>query len=211
MIVTGRVNKMENGLVHVSAPLQLPDGYRISAQCDIYLSDGRSITPDQRRKAWALLGDIANYNGDDGKALNEVLKAKFCMEQGVEHFSLANTDRTTAREYITFLINFCLEWDIPCYDSLLNRTDDIDRYLYLCLYHRKCCLCGRKADLHHVDTVGAGRDRRKIHHLGLLSEALCRKHHNEVGRIGQQSFDERYHIYGIKLDEILCRRLGVPA
>ncbi|MBC8531983.1 hypothetical protein H8696_09005, partial [Christensenellaceae bacterium NSJ-53] len=54
MIVTGRVNKLEDGLVHVSAPLQLPEGYRISAECDIYLSDGRSITPDQRRKAWAL-------------------------------------------------------------------------------------------------------------------------------------------------------------
>ena len=52
--------------------------------------------------------------------------------------------------------------------------------------------------------VGMGRSRKRIAHIGLLAESLCRTHHQEVDQIGQTAFDEKYHIYGIPLDERLC-------
>jgi hypothetical protein len=96
---------------------------------------------------------------------------------------------------------------IPCYDTLLNRTDDIGGYLYLCLKHKKCAICGGKADLHHFDAVGMGRNRKEIIHEGMRCLPLCRKHHCECHNIGQLSFNKQYHIYGIKLDRFLCEKL----
>ena len=89
------------------------------------------------------------------------------QDWGYEDFSLANTDVTTAREYINYLIEFCLRNDVPCLDRLFNRTDDIDAYLYACLFYGKCAVCGRKAEVHHWDAVGMGRDRTQILHEGM--------------------------------------------
>lgn len=95
-------------------------------------------------------------------------------------------------------------------DRWLNATypmKDIERYVYACVAHRRCAICGQKAEIHEVERVGMGRDRRKIHHLGQLVEPLCRQHHAEVDQLGQKSFDEKYHLQGIRLDEQLCRIL----
>ena len=39
--------------------------------------------------------------------------------------------------------------------------------------------------------------------------ARGRKHHIEAHAMGQKSFDEKYHIYGIRLDAYLCGRLNL--
>ena len=64
-------------------------------------------------------------------------------------------------------MDFILDWDIPCDVRLLDFVDDVGAYLYACLVNKKCCICGKPADLHHVDHVGAGRDREDIVHEGL--------------------------------------------
>lgn len=53
------------------------------------------------------------------------------------------------------------------------------------------------------------RDRNQIIHEGMQAMALCRKHHIEAHAMGQKSFDEKYHIYGIRLDAYLCGRLNL--
>lgn len=43
-------------------------------------------------------------------------------------------------------------------------------------------------------------------HEGMEALPLCREHHTQVHSMGQQSFNELYHIEnGIKLDRTLCR------
>ncbi len=117
---------------------------------------------------------------------------------------------TVARQYINVLIDFCLHYGVPLYEPMTNRTDDIDAYLYMCLYYRKCAVCGRAADVHHVtgSKIGIGADRDKAHHVGREAIALCRTHHNEAHSREKEFFEEN-HIYGIKLDEILCERLNL--
>jgi hypothetical protein len=66
-----------------------------------------------------------------------------------------------------FLVRFILDWDIPCNFPLLNFVDDIADYVYGCLIHKKCCICGAKADLHHLDHVGMGRNRNEILSMSL--------------------------------------------
>lgn len=194
------------------------------------------ITPEQRRKIFALVHDITGYisgvtdrneiratlcalklqylmDTADEESVRFVLTDNYCRLQGIDLFSLSpNNENCASRElasdFIDWLINLCVENAIPCMDTLLNRCEDVGRYVYACVANRRCAICGKKADIHEVETVGMGRKRTKIGHVGQLVEPLCREHHDEAGRIGQKSFDEMHHLVGIRLDEKLCEILG---
>lgn len=194
------------------------------------------ITPEQRRKIFALVHDITAFisgvtdrneirftlsamqvlylmDATDEESIRFALTDNYCRLQGVDLFSLSTNNencasRELASDFIDWLVNLCVENAIPCMDTLLNRCDDVDRYVYACVANRRCAICGKKADIHEVETVGMGRKRTKIGHIGQLVEPLCREHHDEAGRIGQKSFDELHHLVGIRLDEKLCETLG---
>lgn len=177
---------------------------------EIRLNDGRTITAEQRKKAYATIRDISDYSGHAPEFLKEWFKYEYIIKTGGKYFSLSDCSVTVARQYINVLIDFCLHYGVPLYEPMTNRTDDIDAYLYMCLYYRKCAVCGRAADVHHVtgSKIGMGADRDKAHHVGREAIALCRTHHNETHSREKEFFEEN-HIYGIKLDEILCERLNL--
>lgn len=174
---------------------------------EIRLNDGRRISNEQRKKIFAIIRDIALWNGDEPEALRPFLTLDFAIKNNLEDlFSLSDVDMTTAKEFITYLIEFCFYHNIPTKDTLLNQTDDIGKYLYQCLEHRKCAICNAPAEVHHVDRVGMGRDREHIVHVGLKAIALCR-HHHDMAHIDEKGLFEQFYIYGIKLDKYLCQRL----
>jgi len=175
---------------------------------EIRLSDGREISADQRKKVFAIIRDISIWSGHDPEYLRQYLTWDFRSIDGLQPFSLSDVDMTTAREFITYLIDFCFYYDVPTKDTLLNQTEDIGKYLYLCLEHRKCAICNKRAEVHHVDRIGMGRDREHIVHVGLRAIALCREHHDEAHRDERALFN-RYFIYGIKLDKYLCDCLAL--
>ena len=77
---------------------------------------------------------------------------------------------------------------------------------------KKCCICGLPSDLHHVDAVGAGRDRTEIIHEGMEVLPLCREHHTEYHNTGKTGFMEKYRMReGIKLDKNLCKLYGLKS
>lgn len=180
---------------------------------EIRLDDGRTISAEQRRKAYALEGDIGRWAGyltkEDKAELHDVLKDYYIEKTKADPFSLSDCSVTEAREFISTLIDFVLENDVPCIEHLLNRAEDVDRYLYACLWHRRCVVCGGHADVHHVTRVGMGRNRKSIVHVGMDAMALCREHHQEAHNKGQHDFDEFYHVYGISIDEMLAKQLGL--
>jgi len=171
----------------------------------LWIDDGRTIRAEQRRKAWATLGDISLWNGDDKEVNHWWLKTMHTAQSGEPMFSLADCSVTTARHYISFLLDFALAWSVPLSEPLLRRTDCIDAAVYSSLMHKRCIVCGREGECHHVDRIGIGRNRREIPHLGMLVMCLCRQHHDEVHLTGQGAFDEAYKIYGIAADEAICR------
>lgn len=176
---------------------------------ELRLNDGRDISAEQRKKVFALVRDIALWSGHEPEYIRMYTTFNHCLTAGIEPFSLSNCDMSTARDYISYLIDFCFMHNVPSRDTLLNQTDDIGRYLYCCIEHRRCAVCNAKADLHHVNAVGAGRDRGRISHVGLEALALCRVHHTEAHTMGDKEFCDKYHIYGIKLDEYLCEKLNL--
>lgn len=185
---------------------------------EIILWDGRRISPEQRRKCYALLGEIAEYTDgirtaetvDEQKRL---LKMEFMLRrmEATERrmFSLADCDMSTAREFITYLIDFIIANDIPTRVPLIDNCDDVAAYMYACTMHRKCAVCGKAADIHHCEgsRIGAGVDRTKVHQLGREVLPLCRVHHTELHGMAESEFIAKYHLEKVKLDEALCRRL----
>lgn len=177
---------------------------------EVRLDDGRTISTVQRKKIFAVIRDISLWSGHSPEEIRELLTWDFRKIDGRPDFSLSDVDMTTAREFLTYLIEFCFEHSVPTKDTLLNQADDIGKYLYLCLAHRKCAICNDRAQVHHVDKVGMGRDREKIVHVGLRAIALCDKHH-KMAHTAEKELFEKHHIYGIRLDEYLCRRLALKA
>ena len=76
----------------------------------------------------------------------------------------------------------------------------------MCLVYKKCCISGKRAELHHVDTVGMGRNRNEITHIGMKALPLSRKYHIEVHNIGQKAFEKKYHVFGVKIDEVIASK-----
>lgn len=175
---------------------------------EVRLVDARTISAEQRRKIYAIIRDISDWNGDEPEWLKEYFKFTFCGEKGLEYFSLSDCEKSIATEFISYLIDFCFYQNIATRDTLLNLTDDINKYLYSCLENRKCAICNKHGEVHHVDRVGMGFDREQIVHIGLRAVCLCRKHHIKAHENENKLFKDN-HIFGIKLDEYLCKRLNL--
>lgn len=183
-------------------------------ECLVQPIDSRPLSDKQRKMCYALLREISDFTGQDIHSTKEYLKIRFLADDFGETadkiFSLSNGAMSLVCAYQRYLIRFILDYDIPCRFPLLDFVDDVADYIYSCLINKKCCVCGRKADLHHSDHVGMGRDRDEIIHEGMIALPLCREHHTECHTIGQKSFEDKYHlIHGIELDKTICRLYGL--
>lgn len=205
-IVSGNVVDISpDGYIIVRAALPNIDRALIRHydKIQIGLPDGRTISPEQRRKAYALMREIAEWMGDLPEYVKRLMKMEFMVTrmQALEKhiFSLSDCDMTTAREFITYLIDFIIEHDVPTQTPLIELCEDIGRYIYACLMHKKCAVCGRHAELHHVTAIGAGRNRNEVLQIGMEVLPLCREHHTESHQTGQKSFMAKYHLQAIEL------------
>ena len=142
--------------------------------CMIWLDDGRHISAEQRKKAYATIRDIADFTG-------------YAPEE--------------MKERLNTMLDLALEMGIPLMDFGSNRTDDIDHYLWACLKNRRCAICGRYGEIHHVDSIGMGNDREKVNDSNHRKICLCRIHHTEAHTVGMAKFEEMYRVYGIKFEE----------
>lgn len=219
--VLGRiVDLSEDGTLTIKAGVPNLDRalLRKYTTCEVVLDDGRRISPSQRRKVYALLGEIDEYvNGmrtaEGIEEQKRLLKLDFMLKRmnGVERqlFSLSDTDVTTAREFITYIVDFIIANDIPTQIPLREQCEDIAQYTYACLMHKRCAVCGKHSDLHHVDSVGMGNDREQVHHLGRLALPLCREHHTELHTMGNEAFMRRFHLLPVKIDARICKTYGL--
>lgn len=105
--------------------------------CMIWLDDGRHISAEQRKKAYATIRDIADFTGYAPEEMKERLKLEHIIRTGCKEFSLSDCTMDTAREFINTMLDLALEMGIPLMDFGSNRTDDIDHYLWACLKNRR--------------------------------------------------------------------------
>ena len=210
MVLLGDVVEARDDGLTVFVPFphgkKRPEGYQPTV--GVELVDERHISADQRKKAYVLISYIAAWWGYTPlEAMKEMLKLMFVGEAETlrRSFSLSNCDMTTARLFITYLIDFCILHGVDIGEPLYQLSEDIPRYVWACLMNKRCAVCGRKAELHHVDAVGMGRNRKEICHIGMRALPLCREHHTEIHAVGQEDFLKRYFLEPVKIDERIAK------
>lgn len=178
--------------------------------------DMRPASNEQKAKAHILMKAIADFSGEDKDKTEFLMKSlfleKYLTSLTKRYFSLATCDMTTARDFISMLVDFCIEYDVPLSKPLYELCEDIERYMYQCLIHKTCLICGKHSDLHHCEgsTVGMGGDRTTMIHEGLEVMPLCREHHMECHQHGQKAFNDKYHLpNGFILTAELCKKYGL--
>lgn len=203
---TGKAYDYKGG---IAVQTTRPPADNLSDEVVVLWRDKRKISEAQRRKAYALLGEISNWSGNsvDGEKLiskRNYLK-QHLRELHEELFSLSDCDIQTARGYISYLIEFVLTFDVPLNVPLTDLCDDIHKAVYACLMHRKCIICGRPCDLHHVDRIGMGRNRDDICHIGMECLPLCRDHHIEAHQHGDKALMDKYHLETVTIDDKIAK------
>lgn len=168
---------------------------------EIRFDDGRTISAEQRKKAYATMRDIAEWSGYLPEEQKEYLKWLHMIRTGCKYFSLSNCTIDTAREFINTILEYAIENGIPLSELAIERTDDIGRYLYYCIKHKKCAVCGQQGEIHHVDTIGMGNNRKKTDDADCRKICLCRIHHTIAHARGNDAFEKMYKVYGIRVVE----------
>ena len=183
-------------------------------EVDVQLIDSRPLSDRQRRSCYAMIREIAAWSGDTTESIKEAMKLDFwcgeLLQMADSMFSLSNAPMSVVAAFQSWLARFIVRNDVPTKRPMLEYVDDIDDYVYACLIHKKCVICGKKADLHHVDALGMGMNREEVIHEGLEVMPLCREHHTEMHAVGKSSFFEKYHLNsGIIADKTICRIYGL--
>lgn len=184
---------------------------------DIQLIDSRPLSSKQRRSCYAMIREISDWNGDLPEENKHYLKINFWCTELLQTadtlFSLSNAPMSVVAAFQSYLARFIVRNDVPTKRPMLDYVDDIDDYVYACLINKKCLVCGKHADLHHVDVLGMGTNRQEVIHEGLKVLPLCREHHMEAHSIGRDTFMKKYHLGngGIVCDKTICRIYGLKA
>ena len=201
----------QRGVVYVKTSRPAVDN--LSDDVIVVWQDSRNRTAEQNRKAWALMTEIADFQGQEKEATYREQALAFTdkfleiLQGRLFHLSTATVSEASA--FITMLIEIIVENGIPTKEPLYQMCEDVERYVYACLMNKKCCVCGKKADLHHVSTIGMGYNRNTKPQLGALVMPLCREHHTEYHTIGRTAFEERYHAVPVQMDKRIAGKYNI--
>jgi len=202
------------GVVHIEAPYEdfATMCRREYKEVEITMLDSRPLSERQRKSCYAMLREIAEWSGYGADEVKDIFKFNFIasLVEDMKQFSLSDAPMSLVAAFQTFLARFIIAHDVPTRRPMLEYVDDIDDYVYACLIAKKCPICGKKADLHHVVPLGMGADRTEVIHEGLEVLPLCREHHMEIHRTGKADFFKRYHLNrGIPADKTICKIYGL--
>jgi hypothetical protein len=149
--------------------------------------DSRRITEEQRKMIFATCKDIADYLGDPRELVRYDMISAYVEEAGIEFFSLSDCSLETARGLINYIMDYVMEHDIPLTGQGVDRTDDINKYLYMTIKQSKCCVCGKQGVVYNL--------------INGYKISFCALHHDEAKLKGLQAFEKLYKVYGLKVKE----------
>ena len=208
------VGLSEDGTATIKAQVPIAQFlHREVKEVYVDMIDSRPLSDKQRRMCYALVKAIADWSGSGSEEVKEAFKLDFWAERvdtlSDKIFSLSNAPMSLVAEFQRFLVAFILTHDVPTKRPLREYVDDIEAYTYLCLVRRKCAVCGRRAELHHIDAIGMGNDRAEVQHEGREVMSLCREHHMELHTVGAE-FMAKYHLDGgVPCDRTIMKIYGL--
>lgn len=167
--------------------------------------DNRMMSDKQRKLIFSLINDLSKFYGYD--TYDQRKLEEFMFEMAYQrNIDLGNCQKQDASAFIDLMIEQVMRDGVQLSSRYKYLLDDTN-YFYQCVKYRRCCVCGKDADIHHVRAVGMGMNRRYVDHSKYPLEALCRVHHTECHKIGQNSFDSKYKLTPVYLDIETIKRL----
>lgn len=211
MITTDGKVYEKSGIVYVKT--NRPPVDNLSDDVTVLWHDSRMRTAEQNRKAWALMTEIAVFQGEDKDTVYREQSLEFTRRnlevlQGML-FHLSTATVSEASAFINMLVEIIIEYGIPTKEPLVELCEDVQKAVYFCLLHKTCAVSRRKAELHHLQAIGMGYNRREKPQIGALVLPLAREYHMECHNIGNKAFCEKYHLEPVRLDERLAKVYGL--
>lgn len=191
-----------------------------NGEVEVVRTDRLSL--DQMKMLWAIFNDLGLLIGYTREEIREELQNLYCIEKGIEHFSISPSKKDScSKEIATDFIGWLIDWSIKEGYNLIihegkgqNRRTrgareicpDINRYIIACLRAKVCAVCGKVgADLHHLPNLGVPYEQDTGLLTGFMS--LCREHHSLAHAIGPVEFKNRYHLQEVWLNPSLVMEL----
>lgn len=178
---------------------------------EIRIEDGRHRTGRQNRFIHALIRDIAMWHCEDPTIEKRFMFYWWCALNEKDYSSTTQLNMEDANSFIDFLLEFIIEHGIhtdhPILEELV-KIKDISKYLYYCLKHRKCAICGKNTKvpgtggIHHWDTIGMGNNRYKLDDSKYRKICLCPIHHAEAETLGNIEFGKKHKVFGIQYKDV---------
>ena len=191
---------------YINPNLEIADGiYSVMVE----VLDPRCITHQQRKFLYAMFYDIAMFCEGYCDELSKEYYKNFFKQTLIDNdliddfISLSDCSMTEANIMIDFVLEFVFRNNIPLRYETVRECDDLERWQYMCVKHRRCCICGQKAHIHHVEgsRIGMGNDRSKTSNIGREVMALCSDHHGEIHAHSEKKFFEKYHVKPLLITE----------
>lgn len=152
----GIIKSIENGKAIIE--VDLGDDARLVErqgikECEVGFTDGRKISVNQRKYIYSLIKDVAESVGLGNEPMKEALKNQFCLQTGAKDFSLSTVDMSTAKDFLNFLVEFCVDNEIATRVPLSSISDSSYRYTYACCMNNKCCLTGKQGVVYDIENL----------------------------------------------------------
>lgn len=191
-------------LPHIPNFMDKPLEININIDGERQLEKMKQINEKQRKKIFAMYRDIAEFVGDTPDNVRADIQAKFMeLTEWSEEFSLSNAPTELASDLIDFIIQVAFEFEgMQLSESPTQGLglDDTERVLRLCIKYKRCAICGKYAQIHHYDTIGMGGNRKTLDDSGHRKIALCNEHHRMAHDMGKDSFEAKYHVFGVVME-----------
>lgn len=168
-----------------------------------------SATNQQVRTIYLFVDEYCKTQGvmkDDAKA---ELKDLYFRMSGIEVESFGKLDRLTADDIITqlFFIAIADKWLPSAPYTIPVHRDDL---ILGCYVTRTCACCNQHGEIHHIEAIGMGKDRKTYDDSKHRVICLCRRHHDDAHRMGWLAFEMAYNLKGITLKkEDLLRKIEI--
>lgn len=185
----------------------------LADEVTVFWHDSRQRSLEQIRKAFALMTEIGNHQGQSAEAVyieqRDAFGLEFMEQLNNQFFHLSTATMSEASAFINYLINLIIAHGIQTREPILALCEDIPKAVYACLLNKRCIICGRKSEIHHVDAIQMGFSRREKPQIGARVLPLAPEYHREIHNIGNDAFMAKYHVEPVRMDERLAKVYGL--
>lgn len=192
------VHFQKDGTVLIAVPLGT-EAYKLDRQqietCEVRFSDGRKISPSQRKFIYSLIWAIADFMAEEKETVKEALKESFRQKMRMKNsFSLSDVTITQANEFLEYLMGIVLDHGIPTKTPLSEMSADVGKYIYGCCIKGRCCIYNQPGQI--VNLTHPGEPVQ----TGDFVLPLCERAVKELRTVGLNEFTRVWHIKPIRAD-----------